>query len=279
MSMYKQIVKPTLDIIFSLILIITLSWLFIIIVLCIKIDSPGQVIFKQKRTGKNGKIFNMYKFRTMKIQLNDGTHKLTHDERITKFGSFLRKTSLDELPQLFNILKGEMSFIGPRPWIPEYYASFLEFQKHRVDVKPGITGLAQVMGRNSIDVFKKINYDLEYVIKISFQMDVYVIFLTLKNIFKTEQAEIKQEKIIDEINMLKIQTNEKHLSTANQPVIRVLHCIKAMNIGGTETMIMNWYRNIDRTKIQFDFLVNRDGIFDREIKRTRREHICNAIFN
>ena len=124
---------------------------------------------------------------------------------VTKVGKIIRKTSLDELPQLFNIFKGEMSFIGPRPWIPEYYEWFTEEQNKRASVLPGISGLAQVKGRNGIDIFKKIEYDLEYVENMSFKMDLKCVWLTIITVFKKNNAEITEQGIKEEIKELKEQ--------------------------------------------------------------------------
>ena len=149
--MYAKI-KRLLDIIFAIILIIIFAIPMVIIAVCIKLEDGDSVIYKSKRMGKNLKIFNVYKFRSMKTHREELNSNLTHDQMVTKVGHFIRKTSLDELPQLFNIIKGEMSFIGPRPWIPEYYEYFTDEQKRRVNVLPGISGLAQVKGRNGIDI-------------------------------------------------------------------------------------------------------------------------------
>lgn len=204
--MYKKYVKRILDFMIALLgLIITLP-ISLIVAVIIKIDSKGPVIFKQPRTGYKGKVFNTYKFRTMKIETHDKDgRELPHDERCTKVGNVIRKLSIDELPQLVNILKGQMSLIGPRPWIPEYYKYFSKEQKKRCDVLPGITGLAQAMGRNSIDIFQKINYDIQYTENVTFKMDCKVIIETIKTVISKTGAEIKQEEIQDEINMLKAQ--------------------------------------------------------------------------
>ena len=139
----------------------------------------------------------------MKTERKELRSELSHDEMVTTVGKFIRKTSLDELPQLFNILKGDMSFIGPRPWIPEYYEWFTEEQKRRVDVLPGISGLAQVRGRNGISIFKKLEYDIEYVDNMSFKQDVKLIFETVKTVFSKANAEITESGIKKEINELK----------------------------------------------------------------------------
>ena len=166
--MYIRI-KRVLDLILAIIILIFLAIPMILVAIAIKLEDGGPVIYKSKRMGKGMKIFNTYKFRSMKTGRTELESSLTHDEMVTKVGRFIRKTSLDELPQIFNIIKGEMSFIGPRPWIPEYYEWFTDEQKRRVDILPGISGLAQTKGRNGISIFKKIDYDLEYIEKISFQ--------------------------------------------------------------------------------------------------------------
>ena len=157
-SIYS-IVKRMMDIVLSLFGIIVSLPIMLIIALAIKLDSEGPIIFKQLRTGKYGKNFNLWKFRTMAA--NNDVRDFSKEDQHTKVGTFLRKTSLDELPQLFNILLGKMSFIGPRPWIVDYYELFNEEQKHRVDVTPGLTGLAQAKGRNSISIFEKIKMEME----------------------------------------------------------------------------------------------------------------------
>ena len=204
--MYKKYFKRIIDVFVSVILLILTLPISLIVSIIIKIDSRGPVIFKQERTGYKGKIFKCYKFRTMKVETHDKDgRELTHDERCTKVGNVIRKLSIDELPQLWNIIKGEMSLIGPRPWIPEYYKYFSKKQKKRCDVLPGITGLAQAMGRNSIDVFEKINYDIQYTKNVTFKMDCKIIIETIKTVVSKTGAEIKQEGIQDEINMLKVQ--------------------------------------------------------------------------
>lgn len=204
--MYKKYIKRILDVVISVIVLIITLPISLIVAIAIKLDSKGPVIFKQERTGYKGKNFNAYKFRTMKVEThNKEGVELTHDERCTRVGNVIRKLSVDELPQLINILKGEMSLVGPRPWIPEYYKYFSAEQKKRCDVLPGITGLAQAMGRNSIDIFQKINYDIQYTQNVSFKMDCKVIIETIKTVVSKTGAEIKQEEIQDEINMLKVQ--------------------------------------------------------------------------
>ncbi len=196
-------IKRLFDISLSLFGLIFAFIPMIIISIAIKLESKGPVFFKQVRTGKGGKNFNLYKFRSMTVD-NDVMNFKT-ENKITKVGKFIRKTSLDELPQLFNILKGEMSFIGPRPWIVEYYNNFNAYQKRRVEVLPGITGLAQVMGRNGISIFEKINYDIEYVDNFSFKMDLKVVFKTIKTVLSKDGAELSKYGIKEELEDLKHQ--------------------------------------------------------------------------
>lgn len=203
--MYQKYIKRMLDIIISLVVGIVTLPITLIVAILIKLTSKGPVIFKQERTGYKGKVFKAYKFRTMKVEREVDGRVLTHDERCTKVGNVIRKLSIDELPQLLNVIKGEMSLIGPRPWIPEYYMYFSKEQKRRCDVLPGITGLAQAMGRNSIDIFQKIKYDIEYTENVSFKMDCKIIIETIKTILAKTGPEIKQEEIQNEIDMLKAQ--------------------------------------------------------------------------
>lgn len=178
--MYRYL-KRIIDLLLAVVLLVVLLIPMVMIAIAIKVDSKGPVFFKQKRTGKNGKEFTLYKFRSMAID-ND-VHDFKNADKHTRVGSFIRKTSLDELGQIINILNGTMSFIGPRPWITDYWDNMNEEQRHRCDVKPGITGLAQVKGRNDITIFDKINYDLEYVNNYSFVEDVKIVFLTVKAVF------------------------------------------------------------------------------------------------
>lgn len=202
--MYKKYIKRKVDIVLSLILIILTSPVMIITAILIKIFDKGPVLFVQPRTGLYGKTFQIYKFRTMTVKtLDKDGLELKHNVRVTKIGRVLRITSIDELPQLFNILKGEMSFIGPRPWIPEYYKNFNDKQRERVLVLPGVTGLAQAKGRNGLSIFEKLEYDMEYVNNVSFKRDIKIFLMTLYIVFSRQHAEIVQEEIKEEITKLK----------------------------------------------------------------------------
>ncbi len=203
--MYQHVIKRLFDFILALVLLILAAIPMAIVAICIKIEDGGPVIYKSKRMGKGCKVFNTYKFRSMKVNREELHSNLTHEQMVTKVGKFIRKTSLDELPQLINILKGEMSFIGPRPWIPDYYEWFTPEQKRRSDVLPGISGLAQVKGRNGISIFKKIEYDLYYVDHISFILDMKLVIETVVQVFKKTNAEISEQGIKEEIRELQEQ--------------------------------------------------------------------------
>lgn len=187
--------------------LIIASPLMLIIAIAIKLDSKGPVLFKQERTGKHGKNFYVYKFRTMTVDNN--VHDFSKADQHTKVGRILRKTSLDELPQLYSIAIGKMSCIGPRPWIPDYYDNMNEEQRHRTDVRPGLTGLAQCMGRNNITIIDKINYDLEYIRKYSLIQDIKIILLTIKCVFSGSGADAGKNTIQNELEDL-IKNNKKN---------------------------------------------------------------------
>jgi undecaprenyl phosphate N,N'-diacetylbacillosamine 1-phosphate transferase len=178
--------KRLMDFVLSLVAIIVLSPIFLGVALAIRVKLGSPVIFKQKRPGLNEKIFVMYKFRSMTDEKDENVEMLPDCVRLTKFGNVLRGTSLDELPELFNILKGDMSVIGPRPLLIQYLPLYNEQQKHRHDVRPGLSGLAQVSGRNSISWEDKFELDVDYVNNVSFIGDWKIIFLTIKKVFEKE---------------------------------------------------------------------------------------------
>lgn len=177
--------KRLFDILISLAAILFLLPAFVIIVVIIRLSSRGTAVFKQTRAGKNGKPFTFYKFRTMKPGVDPfgASPKSGNDPRLTKIGIFLRKTSLDELPQLFNVLKGNMSLVGPRPLYVEQVAEWNDEQKKRLLVKPGLTGLAQINGRGELTKEAKLAFDVEYVQKASLAMDFKIIFITFFQVF------------------------------------------------------------------------------------------------
>ena len=184
--MYQQIVKPFLDKLSALIILAIASPLFILTVFLIAIANKGKIWFVQPRPGRKEKIFTVIKFRTMNDARNERGELLSDEDRLTWIGTIVRKTSLDELPQLFNVLKGDMSLVGPRPLLIEYLPLYNEVQKRRHEVKPGITGWAQVNGRNTITWLKKFEYDVWYVEHQSFWLDIKILFLTVIKVFKAE---------------------------------------------------------------------------------------------
>ena len=188
-GIYERFFKRFLDIFCSLMALIFLGWLLLIVAILVRVKLGSPVLFKQERPGKNEKIFKLYKFRTMTNEKDENGNLLPDNVRLTKFGRFLRKTSLDELPEIINILKGDMSIIGPRPLLVEYLPRYNEEQKHRHDVRPGLSGYAQVNGRNELSWEDKFKMDVYYVNHITFMLDLKILFQT---VFK---AFIKQEGI------------------------------------------------------------------------------------
>ena len=184
--MYKKYVKRILDFIISLLAIIILSPLLLILYILVWIFMGYPAIFKQQRPGKDEKIFNLYKFRTMTNKKDKDGNLLPDKDRLNKFGSMLRSTSLDELPEFFNILFGQMSFIGPRPLLVEYLPYYTKKEHKRHNVRPGLTGLAQVNGRNLLNWDDRFKKDLEYVNNITFKNDVKIVIDTVKTVLKKE---------------------------------------------------------------------------------------------
>lgn len=176
------IIKKIFDFVVALILLIVASPIMLCAAIAVKLESKGPALFKQKRPGKDAKIFTVYKFRTMRVEIEKNGRLLSNMERMTKVGSFLRKTSVDELPQLFNILRGEMSFIGPRPLLVQYLDLYTSEQMRRHEVTPGISGWAQVKGRNTISWEDKFKLDVWYVDHINLLLDIKILWLTLYNV-------------------------------------------------------------------------------------------------
>ena len=185
-SIYQNYIKRLLDFVLALLALIILSPVFLIVAILVRIKLGSPIIFKQERPGLHEKIFRMYKFRTMTDARDENGELLPDDVRLTKFGKILRSTSLDELPELWNILKGDMSIVGPRPLLVKYLPLYSEEQRHRHDVKPGFTGLAQVNGRNSISWDEKFKWDIKYVDDVSFLQDFKIILNTVKVVFKRD---------------------------------------------------------------------------------------------
>lgn len=203
--MYQTFTKRLIDLTLATILLILALPVIVVIAVLIKLESKGPVIFTQERTGLQGKTFRMRKFRSM-TAYND-IHDRSKKNEVTRIGKLLRRFSLDEIPQFINVLLGDMSFIGPRPWITEYYKHMNASQRQRNSVRPGITGLAQAYGRNKLTIHQKINYDLTYVKNISFMMDIKVIIVTLYTIFHKSTVEIDKDGIHNELAILKAQGN------------------------------------------------------------------------
>jgi lipopolysaccharide/colanic/teichoic acid biosynthesis glycosyltransferase len=184
--MYKTTIKPNLDFLAALVGLILLSPIFFLVILLLAIANEGKPFFFQRRPGKNGQLFSIIKFKTMTDNKDKKGNLLPDAERLTAVGSFVRKTSLDEIPQLLNVLKGDMSLVGPRPLLPEYLPLYTLEQKRRHEVKPGITGWAQVNGRNALSWSDKFKRDVEYVEQQSFVLDCKILFLTLKKVLVSE---------------------------------------------------------------------------------------------
>ena len=198
--MYKLFFKGIIDIFLSVIFILLFWWLYIIIVILVRRKLGGPVIFRQKRPGLNEKIFTMYKFRTMTDEKDKEGNLLSDKDRLTKFGKFLRSTSLDEIPELWNVIKGEMSLVGPRPLLVSYLAKYNEYEKRRHEVRPGITGFAQVNGRNNTTWEDRFKNDIYYVENISFLLDIKIIIKTFLKVIK--KSDINQNEDIPMKNFL-----------------------------------------------------------------------------
>ena len=186
--MYRKIFKQLFDIVLALIALILLFPVFIFIIFLLSIENKGKPFFIQSRPGRNGKIFKIVKFKTMNDKMDSNGNLLPDIDRLTKIGNFVRKTSLDEIPQLFNVIKGDMSLIGPRPLLANYLHLYNDFQKRRHEVKPGITGWAQVNGRNAISWDKKFELDIWYVDNVSLFLDMKIIFLTIKKVLSSKDV-------------------------------------------------------------------------------------------
>ena len=201
--MYKTTIKPFLDFLAALIGLILLSPILVIVTLLLAIANKGKPFFFQTRPGENERLFSIIKFKTMNDKKDKNGNLLPDAERLTAIGKFVRKTSLDEIPQLLNVLKGDMSLVGPRPLLPEYLPLYTLEQKKRHDVKPGITGWAQVNGRNALSWSDKFKRDVEYVEQQSFVLDCKILFLTLKKVLVSEG--ISQN---GQVGMSKFEGNE-----------------------------------------------------------------------
>jgi len=198
--MYRKLFKSILDKILSLILIIIFSPIMLIVAILIFLWDGRPIFFIQERPGYKGRIFKIYKFRTMTNERDEKGNFLPDEKRLKGIGKIIRSLSLDELPQLLNVLKGDMSFVGPRPLLVEYLPLYNERQKKRHDVKPGITGLAQVMGRNALSWKEKFEYDVYYVENLSFWLDLKIIFLTIWKVLKREGVSQEGRATMEKFN-------------------------------------------------------------------------------
>ena len=192
---YEKYFKRVLDVFCGLAALLVFWWLYIIVAVLVRIKLGSPVLFKQERPGKNEEIFKLYKFRTMTDARDENGNLLPDEVRLTKFGRALRATSLDELPEVFNILKGEMSLVGPRPLTIQYLPYYSEEERHRHDVRPGLSGLAQVNGRNFIDWDHRLAFDVQYVKKITFIGDLRIILQTVLKFVKKEDIAVDTNKV------------------------------------------------------------------------------------
>lgn len=207
--MYAKYIKRILDFILSLLAIIILSPVMLIIYILVRIKLGKPAIFKQQRPGKNEKIFTLYKFRTMTDEKDEDGNLLPDEKRLTKFGKILRSTSLDELPELFNILKGNMAIVGPRPLLIRYLPYYTEEERHRHDVRPGLTGLAQINGRNSTNWTERFKLDLKYAQNVSFINDIKIVLKTIMKVLKKQDILVGQEQILLDLDEERKDDNKK----------------------------------------------------------------------
>jgi len=200
--MYKNRIKRVLDLVFVINSLLIISPVFLMVIVWIYFTNKySGVFFLQERLGKDGKIFKVIKFKSMNDKQDEYDNLLPDKDRLTKSGTFIRKTSLDELPQLINVLKGDMSVIGPRPLLPEYLPLYDQKQVRRNEVKPGITGWAQVHGRNSLKLSTRFEYDVWYVDNVSFMLDIKILFMTIRNLFLSKVVVCRQDlEGVDDLN-------------------------------------------------------------------------------
>lgn len=207
--MYAKYVKRPLDFILSLLAIIILSPIMLIIYILVRIKLGKPAIFKQQRPGKNEKIFTLYKFRTMTDEKDEDGNLLPDEKRLTKFGKMLRSTSLDELPELFNIIKGDMAIVGPRPLLIRYLPYYTEEERHRHDVRPGLTGLAQINGRNTTNWTERFKLDLKYAQNVSLINDIQIVLKTIMKVLKKQDILVGQEQVLLDLDEERKDDNKK----------------------------------------------------------------------
>lgn len=212
---YAKYIKRILDFLLSLCGIIVLSPVLLILSVLVRVKLGSPILFKQERPGRDEKIFTLCKFRTMTDKRDEQGELLPDEVRLTKFGKLLRSTSLDELPELFNILKGDMSIIGPRPLLVRYLPWYTESERHRHDVRPGLTGLAQVNGRNALGWEDRFRYDLEYVNHCSFIMDIKIIMMTVGKVLKRSGTLSGAEQTVEDFDIYRKKQQEKVENESN----------------------------------------------------------------
>lgn len=193
---YERFFKRPLDILCALLALLLFGWLYILLAILVRIKLGAPVFFRQERPGRDGRIFNLYKFRTMTDERDADGNLLPDMQRLTKFGRFLRHSSLDELPEIFNILRGDMSFIGPRPLLVKYLPLYNEHQRRRHEVRPGLTGYAQAHGRNAASWEERFDMDVRYVDRITFLGDLRILFATVAAVFRHEGIDSGTDKTV-----------------------------------------------------------------------------------
>lgn len=208
-GIYEKYFKRVFDIILSFVGLVILSPVLIVLAFLVKAKLGSPVIFSQERPGKNEKIFKLYKFRTMTDEKDDSGKLLADEQRLTNFGKKLRSTSLDELPQLVNILKGDMSIVGPRPLLVEYLPYYTDIEKNRHAVRPGLTGLAQINGRNNITWEDKFSHDLEYIKKITIKNDLEIIMKTIVKVINKSDISVGNDYKMPEFLEIRADINAK----------------------------------------------------------------------
>lgn len=198
---YEKYFKRPLDLLFSLLAIIMFWWLYVIVAILVKVKLGSPVLFIQERPGKDEKIFKLYKFRTMTDEMDSNGNLLSDEERLTTFGKMLRTTSLDELPEMFNIVKGDMSIVGPRPLLMRYLPYYTEQERERHSVCPGLTGLAQVSGRNNLEWDKRLEMDVKYVSQITFKGDLKILLNTVAKVFQRSDIASGAQLIMKDLDI------------------------------------------------------------------------------
>lgn len=215
-SFYQRYIKRTIDLILALVLLLPVLLLLAICYVAIKFETKGPAFFVQERPGLNGKIFKIYKLRTMIVETQKNGRNLSDMERLTKTGRIIRTLSLDELPQIWNIIRGEMSFIGPRPLLPQYLVLYNREQMRRHSVLPGISGWAQVNGRNCLSWDQKFEYDLWYIDHLNFLLDLKIFFMTITKVFKRKDIDVDKNNTMSEFKGNLIEEQVVNISISDK---------------------------------------------------------------